>query len=147
MSQTAQTRADDGRRLAAGDGGDDADGLAVGHRGVEALEEADVVIGDEHVDEAAQAAGVVEEPLREPGCTASRLLSTSPTVAPSTATSDAPPVRVRRVVGTRTVTLIAAAPGWGRDEGTGPAIVLNRLADRPIPRAVRSGCRGQDGAG
>ena len=51
----------------------------------------------------------------KPGWADSRLVKTSPTVAPSTATSDAPPVRVRRVVGTRTVTLIAAAPGWGWD--------------------------------
>ena len=39
---------------------------------------------------------------------------TSPTVAPSTSTSDFPPVRVRRVVGTRTFTLMSlggCAPG------------------------------------
>ena len=50
-----------------------------------------------------------------------------------TVTSDAPPVRGRRVVGTRTVTLIAAAPGWGGWGGPGLAIVVNPLSHRPIP--------------
>ena len=44
----------------------------------------------------------------KPGWAASREASTSPTVAPSTATSDWPAVRVRRVVGTRTITLIGS---------------------------------------
>ena len=50
---------------AAGDGRDDGDGLAVGHRGVEALEEPHVVVGDEDVDEPTQAALIVEEALGE----------------------------------------------------------------------------------
>ena len=41
------------------------DGLAVGHRGGQRLEEADVVVGHEHVDEPAQAALVVEDALGE----------------------------------------------------------------------------------
>jgi glycerate 2-kinase len=53
---------------AAGDGGDDAHGLAVGDLGVEAVEIADVVVVDEDVDEAAQRP-VVEQPLGEPGVT------------------------------------------------------------------------------
>jgi glycerate kinase len=53
---------------AAGDGGDDAHGLAVGDLGVEAVEIADVVVVDEDVDEAAQRT-VVEQPLGEPGVT------------------------------------------------------------------------------
>ena len=41
--------------------------VAVVDGGVEAVEEADVLVGDEHVDEAAQLALLVEEPLAEPG--------------------------------------------------------------------------------
>src|SRR5688572_14126619 len=68
MSRTAQNRrVANGGALPARDGRDDADGLAVGDRGVETLEEADVVIGDEHVDEPPEATRVVEEPLREAG--------------------------------------------------------------------------------
>ena len=55
------------RSSAAGDGGDDRDRLAVGHRRVEALEVAHVVVGHEHVDEAAQAALVVEQAVVEAG--------------------------------------------------------------------------------
>ncbi len=40
---------------APGDGGDDGDGLAIGHGGVELLQEAHVVVRDEHVHEAPQA--------------------------------------------------------------------------------------------
>src|SRR4051794_20313314 len=56
-----------GRALAAGDGGDDAHGRAVDDFGVQAVEEADVLVVDEHVDEPAQLALVVVEPLTEPG--------------------------------------------------------------------------------
>src|SRR3546814_17056003 len=45
----------------------------------------------------------------KPGWADSSADSTSPTVAPSTWTSDWPAVRVRRVVGTRTVTLMEAS--------------------------------------
>src|SRR5437763_9000325 len=52
-------------RLAAGDGGHDADGGAVGDVGVDTVEEADVFVGDEHVHEPTQLALVVEQPLTE----------------------------------------------------------------------------------
>src|SRR5438045_4161229 len=52
---------------APGDGGDDADDAAVVERGVDTLHEPDVLVGDEHVDEAAQLALVVEQPLGEAG--------------------------------------------------------------------------------
>src|SRR5262249_49478544 len=55
----------DTRRSPAGDRGHDADRLAVGDRGVDALQEADVLVGEEHVDKAPQAAGLVEETLFE----------------------------------------------------------------------------------
>src|SRR5205085_9915300 len=54
------------RWLTPGDGGKDRDLLAVRHRGLDALAEADVVPGHEHVDEAAQAA-VLHDPLTEAG--------------------------------------------------------------------------------
>ncbi len=50
--------------VASGNGRDDGDGLAVGDLGVEALEEPNVVVGDEHVDEAAQSV-LVEQALLE----------------------------------------------------------------------------------
>src|SRR2546423_15369443 len=59
--------ADSPAGLAAGDGGDDADDLTRGDRRLEVLQEADVLVGDEHVDEAAEAAAVVEDPLAEAG--------------------------------------------------------------------------------
>ena len=64
---------------------------------------------------------------RSRGAAASSAARTSPTVAPSTATSAAPPVRVRRVVGTRTVTLIGAAPrgSWWVTDGSGPRTVAD----------------------
>ena len=52
---------------ASGDGGDDGEGLAVGHRGVETLEEADVLVGQEDVHEAAQRPGLVEKAVGEAG--------------------------------------------------------------------------------
>src|SRR3546814_13348316 len=52
---------------AAGYGGDDAEGLALGHGGVESLEEPHVVVGHEDVDEAPDAAIGVEDPLGEAG--------------------------------------------------------------------------------
>src|SRR5687767_12090300 len=54
-------------RSAAGDGGDDADGLTRLDGCVEAVGEAHVLVGDEHVDEPAEAAGVVEEAGGEAG--------------------------------------------------------------------------------
>ena len=50
-------------RSTAGDGGDDRELGPVGDRRVEAVEEADVVVGDEHVDEPAQVAVAVEQPV------------------------------------------------------------------------------------
>src|SRR3546814_13434963 len=52
---------------AAGYGGDDAEGLALGHGGVESLEEPHVVVGHEDVDEAPDAAIGVEDPPGEAG--------------------------------------------------------------------------------
>src|SRR3546814_18877917 len=52
---------------AAGYGGDDAEGLALGHGGVESLEEPHVVVGHEDVGEAPDAAIGVEDPLGEAG--------------------------------------------------------------------------------
>ena len=90
---------------AAGDGGDDADDLAVGDRGVEASQEADVFVGDEHVDEAAQRARVVEEALAETGVLRRRAPSgPRRRSSASTSTSEAPPERLRSCVGMRTVT-------------------------------------------
>src|SRR5262249_42511678 len=54
-------------KSAPGDRREDGYRLAVGHRSVEAVEEANVVVGHEHVDEPAQAAVVVEEAVREAG--------------------------------------------------------------------------------
>src|SRR5436305_1629097 len=51
----------------AGNGGDDRHGLPIGDFRVEAVEEANVLVGDEHVDETPQLAGVVEQPLAETG--------------------------------------------------------------------------------
>src|SRR5881275_2277695 len=51
---------------AAGDGGDDRDGLGVADRCAEAVQEADVLVVDEDVHEAAQRPGFVEQPLAEP---------------------------------------------------------------------------------
>src|SRR5438552_6597067 len=48
---------------AAGDRWDDGDRLAVGDVGGQAVEEPDVVVGNEHVDEAAQLAVLVEDAL------------------------------------------------------------------------------------
>src|SRR5207302_1930520 len=53
--------------LAPGYGRDDGDGLALGHLGVEALEEAHVLVGHEDVHEPAQLAAVVEEAVAEAG--------------------------------------------------------------------------------
>src|SRR5690349_15914700 len=63
MVQTALSGHPSG--LAARDGGDDRHGLPIGHRGVEPLQEPDVVVGDEHVHEPAEAAVGIEEPLCE----------------------------------------------------------------------------------
>ena len=52
---------------AAGDGGDDGQRLPVGHRRLEALEEAHVLVGQEDVDEPAQRPVLVEQPVAEPG--------------------------------------------------------------------------------
>ena len=52
---------------AAGDGRNDRDGLAVGHRGGQSVEKPHILVGDEHVDEPAQPAVVVEEPVAEAG--------------------------------------------------------------------------------
>src|SRR3984957_6794800 len=52
---------------AASDGRDDRDGLAGGPRGGQPVEEADVLVGEEDVDEPAELAGVVEEALGETG--------------------------------------------------------------------------------
>src|SRR5207244_3331731 len=55
------------RTSAPGDRGDDREGLARLDGRVEPLEEADVLVGHEHVDEPAQLAAVVEQPLAEAG--------------------------------------------------------------------------------
>src|SRR6185503_3780197 len=55
------------RRLTAGDGGDDADFVPVLHGRVEVLQEADVLLVDVHVDEAADRAGIVEQPFLDAG--------------------------------------------------------------------------------
>src|ERR1043165_8256713 len=52
---------------AAGDGGNDVDQLAILHRGLLAVEEADVLLADEHVDEAAQLAGIVAQARLDAG--------------------------------------------------------------------------------
>ena len=60
---------------------------------VEVVEEAHVVVADVDVDEAAQLAGLVEDPaLDARSSCASRSSSTSARVAPSAVTSDSPPV-------------------------------------------------------
>ena len=97
-------------RSAAGDGGDDADRLAVGDLGVEAVEVAHVVVVDEHVDELAQVAVLVEQTVLEAGWAASSALMTSTSVPAATSTVDAPPDSGRRVVGMRTVTAMARNP-------------------------------------
>src|SRR6478672_6205826 len=51
----------------AGDGRNDRHGLPIGDFRIEAVEEANVLVGDEHIDEAPQLAGVVEQPLAETG--------------------------------------------------------------------------------
>ena len=71
----------------------------VGDGGVEALQEPDVVVGDEHVDEAPQVAVVVEEPVGEARWVWSRRASTSRTLDPPSDTSDWPAARVRSVSG------------------------------------------------
>src|SRR5476651_2243551 len=69
--QTAPGRPDAGRRgagrSAACDGGDDRERLTCRERGVEAGEEADVLIVHEEVDEAPQLALFVEEALTDAG--------------------------------------------------------------------------------
>src|SRR3954451_24309603 len=71
-----------------------------------------------------------------PGCSASSLSSSSASVAaPSTATSDSPPVNVRRIVGTRTVTLIRPPPrppptGSAGFAGSCPSCFPERLQRR-----------------
>src|SRR5579871_4201265 len=50
---------------AAGDGGDDRDDLAGAHLGVDAVEEPDVLLVHEDVDEPAERAGLVEQPVLE----------------------------------------------------------------------------------
>jgi DNA-binding CsgD family transcriptional regulator len=54
-------------RSSPGDRGHDAHDLAVGHRRGQAVEEADVLLGDEHVDEAADLAVAVEDALGDAG--------------------------------------------------------------------------------
>src|SRR5690242_12368614 len=54
-----------GALLPTRDGGDDAQGLAVGDGRVDALQKADVLVGKEHVDEAPEATGLVEQSLGE----------------------------------------------------------------------------------
>src|SRR6185437_464885 len=81
----------------------------------------------------------------KPGKAASRAFRASPTVAPSTSTSPAPPVRVRSWVGMRTDTLIGLAPRcseWAGSCGTGPVEV-----DDPFEGAVESVEAGVDGDG
>ena len=72
--------------------------------GVDALQEADVLVGDEHVDEAAQLARVVEEPLGEAGVRGVERLQHLGDRAGLDRTSAAPPERLRSCVGMRTVT-------------------------------------------
>src|SRR5579875_2214480 len=55
------------RPSAARDRRDDGDGAGVGDGRVDALVEADVLLGHEHVDETAELAAVVEDPVAEPG--------------------------------------------------------------------------------
>src|SRR6266540_3097644 len=50
-----------------GDGGDDADFVAVLYGGVEVLEEPDVFLVDVNVDEAPKGAGVVKQPFFDAG--------------------------------------------------------------------------------
>ena len=70
-----------------------------------AVEVADVVVGDEHVDELAQRAGVVEQPLAEAGVRGvERLAARRPASTPSTCTVETPPEIGRMVVGMRTFT-------------------------------------------
>src|SRR5688500_20324159 len=52
---------------ASGDGGHDGDDVGVLERGLLAFEEADVLLVDVDVDEAAELPAVVDEPLLEPG--------------------------------------------------------------------------------
>ena len=123
---------------AAGHRGDDRDGLAVGHRRVEPLEEADVVVGHEDVHEAAQAAVVVEQAVGEAGVRRPRGSRGPRRRCALDGTSVAPPVRVRSVVGTRTVTVMRGSsgrPGVDRRSasGAGP-----RPPDRlPVEGTVR----------
>ena len=78
--------------------------VAGGHGGVQPLEVAHVVVGDEQVDELAHRARLVEQAIAETRVRRSRLAITSARVAPSTCTVEAPPDMGRRVVGIRTVT-------------------------------------------
>ena len=57
-----------------GHGGDDAHDLAGRDRRVEVLQEADVLVGDEDVDEAPQRTRLVEDALAEPGVRGVELL-------------------------------------------------------------------------
>ena len=70
------------------------------------MEVADVVVVDEHVDEAAQRA-VVEEPLGEPGMALSSSAMTSVSVPGATSSGRVPPDSGRMVVGIRTVTAMS----------------------------------------
>ena len=83
---------------ASGDCRDDREGLAIGHRGSQSVEEPDVLVGDEHVDEPAQAPVVVEEPVAE-ACVSPR--GPSGPLRPRILQRPlaAPPVRVRSCVG------------------------------------------------
>src|SRR6478736_4219586 len=60
-----QARRDARQALPAGDGGEDLDLLAVGHRRVEPVAEADVLAVDVDVDEAAQAAVAIRQPVAQ----------------------------------------------------------------------------------
>ena len=68
-------------------------------RRVDALQEADVLVGDEHVDEAAQLALVVEEALGEAGVLRVERLQHLGDGAASTCTSAAPPERLAQLRG------------------------------------------------
>src|SRR5688572_33380101 len=67
-----------GGASAACDRRDDRDGLALGHRGRQSVEETDVLLGDEHVDEAAQRTRLVEETLVHAGVSGVEALANLP---------------------------------------------------------------------
>ncbi len=108
---------------AAGHRRDDGDGLALGHRGLEALEEADVLVGHEDVHEAAQRPGVVEQAVGETGVGGVEVLRGPPRrwIRPGTAPLRRPD-RVLSWAGMRTVTLtgLSCRDRPGRDRRPGP---------------------------